>query len=70
MYSKVTDNDIVYYVRSDLMGEFIGRYKNRPIQMTTLSDFVINKKTNEIIKNRNSVENILDTFTGNINDSR
>ena len=57
-YIKIIDNDLVYYIANNIVIDIsYGR-----TQIMSHADFIINKKTNEIIKCRYPLEMIFDRY--------
>ncbi len=65
IYHKInSDNDMIYYVRDEALTHLEKRleefYDMR--QLLMFSDYAINIRTNEIVKCRNSIEVVVDSF--------
>ncbi len=64
-YHKInTNNDITYYVRDEVLPLLEKRLEEfyDMHQLLMFSDYAINRRTNEIVKCRNSVEVVVDSF--------
>ena len=65
-YRKIVDaKNIVYYVRNEVVEVFDGNPFKTDYKLLRYADFAINRNTNELIKCRLSIEELIDIYTGN-----
>ena len=60
---KVQGKEVIFYVMEELRVQF-DRLPENSLMQVQLSDFVINEKTQELLKSRQLVENVLDVYLG------
>lgn len=62
---KIQDDDFIYYVNKEYYDNLVQQGGHKSIlKLKAISNFVIRKHDNELIKCRNSIEHIIDTFCG------
>lgn len=72
IYIKIVEPEFCYYIRSSFLGELCKKYadysrhsNDTQSAMVMVADYVVNRKTGEILKNRGvSTEQLLDKFLG------
>ena len=72
IYIKIVEPERCYYIRSSFLGELCKKYADHSsrsidthLVMVMVADYVVDRKTGEIVKNRGvSTEQLLDKFLG------
>lgn len=65
-YRKIVDSkNIVYYIKKEIIETLNGNFFQTDYKLLLHSDFAINRNTNELIKCRLSIEELIDIYTGN-----
>ena len=62
-FLKIEMDGIIYYINKEYKNSIV----HNKLMLTQMSDFVIEKRTNSFLKNRENIENVVDYFVNIIN---